>query len=594
MDCRRTRQQGCCRDVCGGGLTWIAVSKEGNMLSVSAWTLLAILGAGGETVLLDFTAPWCGPCQSMTPVIRRLESEGFPVRKINIDEHPQLAAQYGVTSVPCFVMLADGREVDREIGAVGHDRLVRMFTAARGAVPAASPEVRGQSPDRVSLAGRLRQAVGGRREEPAPQQAAAPSADIPSYSNSAAEAGPEPPAVLSEFTGGASAAPPPGSAGVPAMAPTFQGVPSPTPATSPVNMTREPQPYPASNAAASPEDRALAASVRLRIDDGQFFSYATGSVIAIRPDGEVLILTCGHVFRDSQGRGAVDVELFGANRQGPLQGQVVAYDLERDLGLVSVRGATGLSPIMLAGNDSYMREGLRAFSIGCDRGAEPSLLESRIVGVNRYLGTPNLVSTGRPVVGRSGGGLFDAEGRLVGVCRGADTQIDEGVYVSYAAIRDQLAAWGLGDFLQTPQANAPAQTLAGAGVPAPPASQASAAIADQPADFDYTQLPPSAAGPLTANATGDTNSRPAVGTTEPVFVVRAGGTGDVLLVERPSPAFLEQLARESAVRLPGAQLPAAVRVAAESAGVGTAGPLVRGQSPYPTAVANQPGGVAVR
>src|SRR5690606_11810292 len=128
--------------------------RAGNMLNVSAWTLLAVLGAGGETTLLDFTAPWCGPCRAMEPVIQRLQAEGYPVRKVDIDQHPQLAAQYGVTSVPCFVMLSDGREVDRVVGAVGYDRLASMITAARvpiGSAAAGTPEIRGQSPDRTGL-----------------------------------------------------------------------------------------------------------------------------------------------------------------------------------------------------------------------------------------------------------------------------------------------------------------------------------------------------------------------------------------------------------------------------------------------------------
>jgi hypothetical protein len=68
------------------------------------------------------------------------------------------------------------------------------------------------------------------------------------------------------------------------------------------------------------------------------------------------------------------------------------------------------------------------------------------------------------------------------------------------------------------------------------------------------------------------------------------------MVERPSPAFLQQLARESAVRLPDAQLPPAVRVAAEAFGAARnpSAPIVRGQSPYPPAIANHPSGVATR
>jgi S1-C subfamily serine protease len=177
----------------------------------------------------------------------------------------------------------------------------------------------------------------------------------------------------------------------------------------------------------------------MRIDDGQFYSYATGSIIAVQPGGEALIITCGHVFRESQGRGAIAVDLFGAHRQSSLPGRLVAYDLNHDLAVVSVRVPSGVSAVAFVEREAYVREGQRVFSVGCDRGAEPGLREGRIAGVNRYLGTPNLVATGRPVVGRSGGGLFDAEGRLIGVCRAADGQADEGVYVSYQAVHAQSA-----------------------------------------------------------------------------------------------------------------------------------------------------------
>lgn len=562
------------------------------MLSVSAWTLLAVLGAGGETVLLDFTAPWCGPCRSMAPAIHRLESEGFPVRQIDIDQNPQLASRFGVTGVPCFVMLADGREVGRIEGAVGYDQLTQLFAAARYSPQSASSEaeIRAQSPDRMGLGGRLRQMVGGRRGEPAapeqpsvspPASVAATPGDYPM-----SDAGLEPPAAL-----GLRSAPPPSAppaSSVPAMASAYN---SPPPSRSEIASAPAAASQVNAPSASSPsaEQQALAASVRLRIDDGQFFSYATGSVIGVR-SGEALVLTCGHVFRDSQGRGAITVERFGAGAQGGVEGRLIGYDLEADLALVSVPAAPGMAPVPVAPRDAYMREGLRVFSIGCDRGAEPSLREGRLAAVNRYLGTPNLVVSGRPVVGRSGGGLFDPQGRLLGVCRAADEQVDEGVYVSYQAVHAQLLEWGAGDvLLQAERASPPLAQQPSPAATAPsqtPAAAALATVADQPAGFDYTQISFESPAGSVAGASSAQNSAPAAALAEAVFVVHAGsnGQGSVMLVERPSQALLEQLTHEAKVPL-GAdlQLPPAVRMAAEAGGaaLSAANPLVRGQSPFP-------------
>lgn len=526
----------------------------------------------------------------MEPVIQRLQAEGYPVRKVDIDQHPQLAAQYGVTSVPCFVMLSDGREVDRVVGAVGYDRLASMITAARvpiGSAAAGTPEIRGQSPDRTGLGGRLRQLVGGRNDHGAPPQPSTTPPDVyPAIENTStapAYGGPEPPAALSSDLGAPSGLDAsPTAAPVPAMAPSFGASREMPPAAPTAMSTSMPAAIPAAIPSLSPEQQALAASVRLRVDDGNFFSYATGTIIALRPQGEALILTCGHVFRDSQGRGAITVDLFGSQRQGPIPGRLVAYDLNRDLGLVSVTGVSGVSAVRIASPDSYLREGLRVFSVGCDRGAEPSLRECRLVAINRYLGTPNLVATNRPVVGRSGGGLFDSQGQLIGVCRAADGQVDEGVYVSFQAIADQLKEWRIDDVLQTQPQPLPLAQGTSPSAPIEPMSPV-AVSPDRPADFDYTQVPPETArlGVSTEPASASSNFD---ATSEPVFIVRgrSPGEGDVMILERPSPAFLAQLARESAVRVPASgQLTAAVRSVADAARLSqaTSAPVVRGQSP---------------
>jgi thioredoxin 1 len=67
--------------------------------------------------ILYFSAPWCGPCRNFKPVMESV-SNSMPVRFINVDENPQLAAQYNVRSVPMLVFLKDGQEADKSIGVL--------------------------------------------------------------------------------------------------------------------------------------------------------------------------------------------------------------------------------------------------------------------------------------------------------------------------------------------------------------------------------------------------------------------------------------------------------------------------------------------
>lgn len=70
--------------------------------------------------LLDFYADWCGPCQMMKPTIEEFEKAHpeVKVRSINIDEEEELAEEYGISSIPCLVILKDGEEVKREVGVM--------------------------------------------------------------------------------------------------------------------------------------------------------------------------------------------------------------------------------------------------------------------------------------------------------------------------------------------------------------------------------------------------------------------------------------------------------------------------------------------
>jgi len=73
---------------------------------------------------LDFYADWCGPCVVMKPVIDELEQEmagKIEIKKIDVDADPESSPKYGVMSIPTYIVLKDGREVERFVGATSKD-----------------------------------------------------------------------------------------------------------------------------------------------------------------------------------------------------------------------------------------------------------------------------------------------------------------------------------------------------------------------------------------------------------------------------------------------------------------------------------------
>jgi thioredoxin 1 len=80
-------------------------------------------------VLVDFYADWCGPCRALGPILEELaeETKDAKIVKVNVDESPQLASQYGVSSIPSLLVFKDGRIVARQTGLAGKQQLKALL-----------------------------------------------------------------------------------------------------------------------------------------------------------------------------------------------------------------------------------------------------------------------------------------------------------------------------------------------------------------------------------------------------------------------------------------------------------------------------------
>ena len=209
-------------------------------------------------------------------------------------------------------------------------------------------------------------------------------------------------------------------------------------------------PHRPASTSSSAKQNAHRSTVRLKIDEGGAVSYATGTVIHIQ-NNEALVITCGHAFRENRGQGAITGQSgFADGRPTNISGNLLFYDAgANDVALVVVKPATGLIAAEIADPKYNAERGEQFFSFGCNHGDDPSILECNFLRLGQYSSPGEKTSairydtTKRPVQGRSGGGLFNASGQLIGICTGAAVEVDEGIYGSINVIYRGIEKAGL-------------------------------------------------------------------------------------------------------------------------------------------------------
>ena len=333
----------------------------------------------GEPVLLDFHASWCGPCQTMRPQVAKLAARNYPIQSVDIDQSPEIAERYKVSAVPTFIVAdSQGRVLARTQGVLPATELAKFYNDATS------------------------------RADQSPRREVQPTSE-PLVGDAATE----------------------------------EAQPAPRAA------TRNPLPW------------ETVVRIKMHLSKDQW-GFGSGTIIYSDAD-ESIILTCAHIFRDVNGNAQplnkfhtkISVDLFDGkniNYKNPqltcterdIEGQAIDYDFNNDVGLIRIRPGRPLAFSRVVPDTWKPARGMKMYSVGCSHGTDATAWDTRILDPSVQMRTNNgksfyeMKCENQPSEGRSGGGLYTADGYVAGVCDFADPNEHVGLYAVPQAIHHLL------------------------------------------------------------------------------------------------------------------------------------------------------------
>lgn len=340
-------------------------------------------------LLLDFSATWCGPCRQMRPEIARLKKQGLPIKEIDIDQSPALAARYRITGVPAFLMVdEEGRVLERTEGAQSAQAILSLYRKAQSHL-----RERAESTDRRPKRDLVRD-----DDEPRGIDFEDGSAE-PRVRDRKRSKNPRPwqtvvrikvsaPGGMMEYGSGTIVWSTDDEAIILTCAHIFhiEGV------------------------AKQPRPERFPYQIMIDLFDGRLAGPRKNTVHPVET----------------------------------LPGKALDYDFAHDVGLIRIKTRRRLASSPVVPTNWQAKPGMNLVAVGCPEGQDATAWSTKIL--HTRMGNPNAVGSGKPSYegilcsnaprqGRSGGGLYTEEGYVAGVCDFADYRNNHGIYAAAESIR---------------------------------------------------------------------------------------------------------------------------------------------------------------